>query len=75
MLGDAGANLLGFAVGIALVTGASDAVLVALAAALVVLNVMAETVTLSRVIDVVPPLRWLDRLGRLPDAPPTPSAG
>jgi UDP-N-acetylmuramyl pentapeptide phosphotransferase/UDP-N-acetylglucosamine-1-phosphate transferase len=75
MLGDAGANLLGFAVGIALVTGATDAVLVALAAILVALNVVAETVTLSRAIDAIPPLRWLDRLGRLPDAPPTPSAG
>jgi UDP-N-acetylmuramyl pentapeptide phosphotransferase/UDP-N-acetylglucosamine-1-phosphate transferase len=75
MLGDAGANLLGFAVGVVLVTGASDAVLVALAAALVVLNVVAETLTLSRAIDAIPPLRWFDRLGRVPDAPPTPSAG
>lgn len=71
MLGDAGANLLGFAVGIALVTGASDTVLIASAAALVALNVVAETITLSRAIDAIPPLRWLDRLGRLPDAPPT----
>jgi hypothetical protein len=28
------------------------------------LNVLADTVTLSRVIDAVPPLRWFDRLGR-----------
>jgi hypothetical protein len=30
--------------------------------------VIAETVTLSRVIDVVPPLRWFDRIGRRPMA-------
>lgn len=69
MLGDAGANLLGFALGIALVTGSSDVVLVALAVVLVALNVVAETYTLSRVIDRFAPLRWLDRLGRLPDVP------
>jgi UDP-N-acetylmuramyl pentapeptide phosphotransferase/UDP-N-acetylglucosamine-1-phosphate transferase len=69
MLGDAGANLLGFALGIAVVTGASDAVLVALALVFVALNVVAETYTLSRAIDRIAPLRWLDRLGRLPDTP------
>ena len=36
------------------------------AVATVVLNVVAETVTLSRVIEVLPPLRWFDRLGQLP---------
>lgn len=70
MLGDAGANLLGFAFGVTLVTGSSDAVLVALAVTFVALNVLAETFTLSRAIDAIAPLRWLDRLGRLPDAPP-----
>ncbi|MFN8232824.1 MAG: hypothetical protein U0V56_04940 [Actinomycetota bacterium] len=69
MLGDAGANLLGFAVGIAVVTGSSDAVLVALAVVSVALNVVAETYTLSRAIDRFAPLRWLDRVGRLPEAP------
>src|SRR5206468_2421402 len=28
------------------------------------LNAVAETVTLSRVVDAVPPLRWFDRVGR-----------
>jgi len=69
MLGDAGANLLGFAVGIAVVTGSSDAVLVALAVVSVALNVVAETYTLSRAIDRFAPLRWLDRVGRPPEAP------
>ena len=32
----------------------------------VVVNAVAETVTLSRVIEAVPPLRWFDALGRLP---------
>ncbi len=32
----------------------------------VVVNAVAETVTLSRVIEAVPPLRWFDGLGRLP---------
>lgn len=70
MLGDAGANLLGFALGVALVTASSDAVLIALAVTFVALNVVAETFTLSRAIDAVAPLRWFDRLGRLPDPPP-----
>jgi UDP-N-acetylmuramyl pentapeptide phosphotransferase/UDP-N-acetylglucosamine-1-phosphate transferase len=71
MLGDAGSNLLGFALGIAWVTVSSDVVLVALAVALVALNLVAESITLSRVIEGVPPLRWFDRLGRLPEAPST----
>jgi UDP-N-acetylmuramyl pentapeptide phosphotransferase/UDP-N-acetylglucosamine-1-phosphate transferase len=71
MLGDAGSNLLGFASGIAWVTVGSDVALVALAVGLVALNLVAETVTLSRVIDRAPPLRWFDRLGRLPEAPST----
>jgi UDP-N-acetylmuramyl pentapeptide phosphotransferase/UDP-N-acetylglucosamine-1-phosphate transferase len=71
MLGDAGSNLLGFALGIAWVTVSSDVVLVALAVALVTLNLVAESITLSRVIEGVAPLRWFDRLGRLPEAPST----
>jgi UDP-N-acetylmuramyl pentapeptide phosphotransferase/UDP-N-acetylglucosamine-1-phosphate transferase len=69
MLGDAGANLLGFALGIALVTAASDPVLIVVAVIVVALNVVAETYTLSRAIERIAPLRWLDGLGRLPDGP------
>jgi UDP-N-acetylmuramyl pentapeptide phosphotransferase/UDP-N-acetylglucosamine-1-phosphate transferase len=69
MLGDAGANLLGFALGIWLLTLSSDTVLIALGVVLVAANVAAETVSLSRLIDAVPPLRWFDRLGRLRDDP------
>ncbi len=82
MLGDAGSNLLGLVLGAALYT-ATDGVAVVVAATVAVgLNVVAETVTLSRAIAAVPPLRWLDRAGRLPDpspaaapAPPEPAAG
>ena len=50
MLGDAGANPLGAAVGVGVVLAA--------------LNVASEVVSFSKVIDQVPPLRFLDRLGR-----------
>ena len=33
---------------------------------LLALNVAAELVSFSRVIDAVPPLRWFDRLGQSP---------
>jgi hypothetical protein len=52
---------------------------VAVAAGVAVgLNLLAETVTLSRIVDGVPPLRWLDRAGRVRatpelDAPAPPS--
>jgi hypothetical protein len=64
MLGDAGSNPLG------LVVGSGMAVVLptwGLAVALVVLlglQVAAESVTISRLIDAVPPIRWFDRLGR-----------
>ena len=68
MLGDAGANLLGFTVGVALYGALTDAQVVAGALVAIALNVLAETVTFSRVIDAVPPLRWFDRIGRRPMA-------
>lgn len=64
MLGDAGANALGAALGTAavLVLAPSTRTLVALV--LLGANVMAEVVSFSRVIERVPPLRALDRWGR-----------
>ena len=67
MLGDSGSNVLGFVVGIAcfrlLPTWG-----VALGLGFVLaLHLVGETVTLSRIIEVTPPLRWFDQLGRLPD--------
>lgn len=67
MLGDSGANPLGLIVG-ALLLGALPTVgVVVAAAAVLLLQLAAETVTISRLIDSVPPVRWFDRLGRLPE--------
>jgi UDP-GlcNAc:undecaprenyl-phosphate/decaprenyl-phosphate GlcNAc-1-phosphate transferase len=66
MLGDSGANLLGFTIGLGLYIVLAGWGVFLAAAVAVALNVLAETVTLSRAIEVVPPLRWFDGLGRLP---------
>jgi len=65
MLGDAGSNPLGFAAGLGLFAVLPDAYVVVAAVCAVALNVLAETVSLSRLIEGVAPLRWLDRLGRM----------
>jgi UDP-GlcNAc:undecaprenyl-phosphate/decaprenyl-phosphate GlcNAc-1-phosphate transferase len=67
MLGDAGANVLGFALGAALLDRLSTPGIAAALAVVLLLHALAETVTLSRIIAAVTPLRWFDRLGRLPD--------
>jgi hypothetical protein len=64
MLGDGGANLLGFAAGLAVYDVAADAWVAVGAAVAVGLNVVADTVSFSRVIDRAAPLRFLDGLGR-----------
>jgi UDP-GlcNAc:undecaprenyl-phosphate/decaprenyl-phosphate GlcNAc-1-phosphate transferase len=64
MLGDGGANLVGFAAGIALYAVLPDPWVAAAAGIFVALNVVAETVSFSRVIERTPPLRWVDALGR-----------
>jgi UDP-N-acetylmuramyl pentapeptide phosphotransferase/UDP-N-acetylglucosamine-1-phosphate transferase len=64
MLGDGGANVLGFALGLGVVeVGSGIAVLIGAVVA-VGLNVVADTVSFSRVIEAFPPLRWFDALGR-----------
>jgi UDP-N-acetylmuramyl pentapeptide phosphotransferase/UDP-N-acetylglucosamine-1-phosphate transferase len=64
MLGDTGANVLGAVLGLGVVLdvgrGSRNAILVVL----VVLNVAAELVSFTSIIDRVAPLRALDRLGR-----------
>jgi UDP-GlcNAc:undecaprenyl-phosphate/decaprenyl-phosphate GlcNAc-1-phosphate transferase len=67
MLGDGGANLIGFTVGLGLYLVLEGWAVVLAAAVAVSINAVAETITLSRVIDSVLPLRWFDALGRLPD--------
>ena len=68
MLGDSGANLLGFLAGAEIVRRLPEVWLVPAALVVIGLNVLAETVTFTRTVDAIPPLRWFDRLGRLPDA-------
>jgi hypothetical protein len=67
MLGDSGANLLGFLAGAEIVRRLPEVWLIPAVLVVIGLNVLAETVTFSRTIEVIPPLRWFDRLGRLPD--------
>lgn len=64
MLGDGGANLLGFAAGVGLYAVVPDPWIAVAAGTAVALNVLAETVSFSRVIERTPPLRWVDALGR-----------
>lgn len=69
MLGDAGANVLGGTLGVAVVLTTAVSTRVAVLVIVAALNVVSEWVSFSRVIDGVPPLRWLDRLGRRPLEP------
>ncbi|HKO38563.1 MAG TPA: hypothetical protein VJU14_09360 [Solirubrobacterales bacterium] len=64
MLGDTGSNLIGAVAGVWLLTDLDgDARLVALAVVLA-LTIYGELRSISKTIDSVPPLRWLDSLGR-----------
>jgi UDP-GlcNAc:undecaprenyl-phosphate GlcNAc-1-phosphate transferase len=64
MLGDTGSNLIGAVAGVWLLTIlGGDGRLVALAV-VVALTIYGEMRSLSKTIDSVPPLRWLDSLGR-----------
>jgi UDP-GlcNAc:undecaprenyl-phosphate/decaprenyl-phosphate GlcNAc-1-phosphate transferase len=67
MLGDTGANALGAALGSATVLAVGPSVRNIVAAVLLGLTALSEVVSFSRVIAAVPPLRLIDRLGRLPD--------
>jgi len=67
MLGDAGANLAGAVAGVALFAAlGTEARLVALVA-VALLTVYGEFRSISAAIERIPPLRALDRIGRLPD--------
>jgi UDP-GlcNAc:undecaprenyl-phosphate/decaprenyl-phosphate GlcNAc-1-phosphate transferase len=71
MLGDTGSNLVGALAGISLlVTLGDDGRLIALAI-VAALTVYGEFRSISQTIERVPPLRWLDSLGRLRAAPET----
>lgn len=65
MLGDAGSNAMGAVIGY-LLAGALDLPwLSAAAVVLLAMNVLSERVSFSKAIEAIPPLRYLDRLGRL----------
>lgn len=64
MLGDAGSNPLGFLVGFGLATVLPTPGVVVAAIIGILLQVAAETVTISHLVESVPPLRWFDGLGR-----------
>ena len=73
MLGDTGANVIGAVLGLAVVLGTSETTRLVVMIALVLLNVAAELVSFSTVIERVPPLRALDRAGRKPSPSTNPS--
>ncbi len=64
MLGDAGSNAMGAIVGYLLAGSLALPWLVATAVVLLGLNLLSERVSFSRLIDTIPPLRYLDGLGR-----------
>jgi UDP-N-acetylmuramyl pentapeptide phosphotransferase/UDP-N-acetylglucosamine-1-phosphate transferase len=66
MLGDTGANALGAALGFGVVLTVSTGVRLVVLVAVLALNLASEVVSFSSVIDRIPPLRGIDRLGRLP---------
>ena len=66
MLGDTGANVLGATLGLAVVLTTAASTRTIVLVVVLALNLLSERVSFSRVIDRTPPLRAVDRLGRLP---------
>ena len=64
MLGDAGANALGAALGLGVVMATGTGVRTVVLIVVAVLNALGEVVSFTKVIDAVPPLRALDQMGR-----------
>ncbi len=65
MLGDSGANPIGAAVGVGVVLTCSPATRLVVLVVLVVLTVLSDRVSFTSVINRTPPLRALDRVGRV----------
>lgn len=66
MLGDAGANALGAALGVAAAAGSSRVGLLLRAASIIGLTLASEKVSFTKVIAASPPLNAIDMLGRRP---------
>jgi UDP-N-acetylmuramyl pentapeptide phosphotransferase/UDP-N-acetylglucosamine-1-phosphate transferase len=66
MLGDAGANALGAALGLGVVLACAPATRTVVLVVVALLNLVSERVSFSRVIAAAPPLRAADRWGRQP---------
>jgi UDP-GlcNAc:undecaprenyl-phosphate/decaprenyl-phosphate GlcNAc-1-phosphate transferase len=64
MIGDTGANVLGAVLGLGVVLGLGQTSRTVVLIVVATLNVLAEVVSFSRIIDRVPPLRAFDRLGQ-----------
>jgi UDP-N-acetylmuramyl pentapeptide phosphotransferase/UDP-N-acetylglucosamine-1-phosphate transferase len=71
MLGDTGANVIGAALGLAVVLGTNSAVRLGVMLVLLAANVAAERVSFSVVIDSLGFLRAIDRFGRVRTPPPS----
>jgi len=69
MLGDAGANALGAMLGAAAAASLRRPARIALLAVVTGLTAASEMVSFTKVIERIPPLHWLDMLGRRPAAP------
>ncbi|HVF75476.1 MAG TPA: hypothetical protein VM938_10545 [Acidimicrobiales bacterium] len=65
MLGDTGANVLGGVLGLGVVAACAPSTRTTVLVVVAALNLVSEVVSFSRVIGAVPPLRFLDRLGRI----------
>jgi len=65
MLGDTGSNVIGALIGVWLVTTLSDPGRLVALGVLVALTIYGEFRSISSAIERVPPLRWLDSLGRV----------
>jgi UDP-GlcNAc:undecaprenyl-phosphate GlcNAc-1-phosphate transferase len=63
MLGDTGANVVGAVLGLGVVLGRGQATRITALVVVIVLTVLAEVVSFSKIIDRVAPLRIIDRLG------------
>jgi hypothetical protein len=64
MLGDTGSNLAGAIAGVWLLTSLDETARLVALAVIAALTIFGEFRSISATVDRVPPLRWLDSLGR-----------